>query len=385
MSVLAAPAVAPAPMTARAPYAPRATVVVLGRRIPAFQLFGILGWISAIGLACWLTGRQGWPLWVTGLLAALSIVTFVVLVAAVKLLTGEENIVYYHHEIAVAAISTLTLWLLGRPVLPYLDAVFMGLGLFLAWGRLGCFMVGCCHGRPCSWGVCYGPEHARAGFSRHLVGVRLFPIQLVEALIVAATVAAGAILIQRDVAPGTALAVYSIVYGLARFGLELFRGDVARPYWRGASEAQWTSFVILAALLALSGPGHVPGSGWLLAAVLAMAVVLAVGWATDTPRRRQLRPRHVAEIARLLEATAGAADVHVGQTSLGLRISGNTVRDGERTLDMFAFSENDQSLDERTARRLARVIARLRRAPTDGELTRGRPGVYHVVVAPAGR
>src|SRR6185295_15848244 len=96
-------------------------------------------------------------------------------------------------------------------------------------------------------------------------------IQLVEALIVAATVAAGTILIQRGAAPGTALAVYSIVYGLARFGLELFRGDVARPYWHGASEAQWTSFVILAALLALSGPGHVPGSGWLLAAVLATA------------------------------------------------------------------------------------------------------------------
>ena len=33
---------------------------------------------------------------------------------------------------------------------PYLDATALGLGAFLACGRVGCTLAGCCHGRPAS-------------------------------------------------------------------------------------------------------------------------------------------------------------------------------------------------------------------------------------------
>jgi hypothetical protein len=278
----------------------------------------------------------------------------------------------------------LLLRLLGRPVLPYLDVVFMGLGLFLACGRVGCLMVGCCHGQPHSWGVCYGLEHANAGFAPHLVGVQLFPIQLVEALFVVATVTVGTVMMLRGAAPGSALAFYSIAYGLGRFSLELFRGDTGRPYWRGGSEAQWTSLGIMVIVLALSGLGPVPFGGSLLVATLAMGTMLALGAATDSPLRGLLRPRHVGEVAALLDAaharSEATGELHIGRTSLGLRISASTVCDGERWLDVFAFSEDAAVLDDKTARRLACLMSRLRRAMADGELQKGDRGVYHLIL-----
>lgn len=353
----------------------------------SFHACGLIGWSAAFGLAVWLTRHSGLEPWVTTVLTLGTIVTFAGLTMLTKILVGEEVIVYYHHEIAAVVVSSSLLWLLGRPVLPYLDVVFMGLGLFLACGRVGCLMVGCCHGQPHSWGVSYGLEHAKAGFPAHLVGVRLFPIQLVEALFVAATVTVGTMMVLRDVAPGSALAFYSIAYGLGRFLLELFRGDTGRPYWRGGSEAQWTSFAIMVTVLALSGLGPVPFAGPLLVATLAMATMLALGAAGDSPLRGLLRPSHVGEIAALLDAAhvraEACGELHIGRTSLGLRVSASTVADGERRLDVFAFSEETCPLDDKTARRLARLMAQLRGTIGEGELQKGDRGVYHLILPAA--
>src|SRR5262245_44336854 len=100
----------------------------------------------------------------------------------IKIVTGSEQHTHYHYEIAVAVVTTLTLRSLGQPVLPYLDVMVIGKGVLLAIGRFGCFMVGCCHGRPCGVGVCY--SDVKNGFARHYIGVRLFPVQLIESLIV---------------------------------------------------------------------------------------------------------------------------------------------------------------------------------------------------------
>jgi hypothetical protein len=367
----------------------RPTVGVLGWRISAYHLCGVVGWIAGISLALVLTAGQSLPLWMTGLLAVESIATFLALVLAVKVVSGEENIVYYDHEIAVVSVSALTVWCLGAPVLPYLDAVMLGLGLFLACGRVGCFLVGCCHGQPHRWGVCYGLEHADAGFARHLVGVRLFPIQLVEAVIVLATVVVGTILVLRGAPAGTALAVYSFAYGTVRVALEFVRGDSIRPYWHGVSEAQWTSLAIMLALLGLGGVGSAPGGRWLSVATLGVGFTL-VAWAiTDGARRACFRPRHVREIADLLERMAATArlagGVHIGRTSLGLRISASVVGDGGRWLELFGISDEAIPLDDAAAGRLARLMSRLRRANAEGTLARGRHSVYHLILPVAGR
>src|SRR5262249_13303963 len=41
---------------------------------------------------------------------------------ATKIIAGEEQFIYYYHEIAVIIVATIALWLLRQPTLTFLDA-----------------------------------------------------------------------------------------------------------------------------------------------------------------------------------------------------------------------------------------------------------------------
>ena len=149
---------------------------------PVFLFFGVIGYVVGCSLGMSLVVKTGLNPWILFLLCGVSALTFFAMVWAVKLIKGKEDIIYYHHEIAILATSILTLWLIGQPVLPYLDIVLLGIGTLLAFGRWGCYSVGCCHGRPCNCklGVTYTKAHADAGFPAYYVGMKMFPIPLVE-------------------------------------------------------------------------------------------------------------------------------------------------------------------------------------------------------------
>ena len=90
-----------------------------------------------------------------------------------------------------------------------------------ACGKLGCVIVGCCHGRPCRFGIRYGREHADVGFPSHLVNIALFPIQLMESVFVLCLVVLGTIVLLKGHPPGSALAFYALFYAAGRFCMEL--------------------------------------------------------------------------------------------------------------------------------------------------------------------
>src|SRR5690349_9699097 len=125
----------------------RAEIRVFGKRRAAFQVCGLTGVALAVTLAMLLVSHQGLSHWVMGALILSAVITFFLVVMITKIITGEEKIIYYHHEIAVMVAGGILLWVLGKPIFPYLDIMILGVGLFLACGRVGCLMVGCCHGR----------------------------------------------------------------------------------------------------------------------------------------------------------------------------------------------------------------------------------------------
>jgi hypothetical protein len=108
-----------------------------------------------------------------------------------------------------------------------------GIGVFLVFGRIGCFSVACCHG-TLGRGVTYGPPHVDAGFWRRWSGRPLWPVQLIEsggsAILVAIAIACSS-------TPGTAAAIFILGYAPVRFAIELVRGAL-RPYALGLSEAR---------------------------------------------------------------------------------------------------------------------------------------------------
>lgn len=372
----------------------RPNLRVFGRERSSFLVCGFTGLGLAVVQGAGLTLYRGLSLWVLAGAVLTACATFLALAMATKIVTGEEQLIYYHHEVAILATVTLMLWLVGAPVLAYLDATLLGVGTFLFCGRVGCFMVGCCHGRPHRWGVRYRPEHADAGFTPPFVGVRLFPIQLFESAWVFATVGVGVAMVLRGAPPGAALAWYVVVYDIGRFALEFARGDT-RPYRAGFSEAQWTSLLLMLVVVAAELRGAIPLHAWHLVAaggmVGTMLVVSLRRRMRGDDRFRLLGARHIHEVAEAMDLlaasptpapeAAGQVVVNVAQTSTGLRISSGEVEADEGPVRHYTLSAD--ALGEADAQAVAGLLLQLRHPDESGDVVPGREGVFHLLVRPA--
>ncbi len=264
-------------------------VHIAGRVLSTFQICGLAGFALSAGASIALAPPLGLSRMVMIGVVAIAAITFFVVALGTKALTGSETLVYYHHELAIAASTSAYVFLLGQPVLRHLDVSLLAMAVFLVFGRIGCFMVGCCHGRPHRFGVSYGEAHVRAGLSRRLAGVRLFPIQLAESLLALLAVAGGVLSLAYDAPPGAVAAWQGIVYGVGRFVLERARGDRGRPYHLGLSEAQWISCVLLFAISIEEIAGVLPLRAWHIGAIL--VVMLAAARAIERPERRVVPAR----------------------------------------------------------------------------------------------
>ena len=130
--------------------------------------------------------------------------------------------------------------------------VVPGITLFHMFGRIGCFLAGCCYGIEVPWGIPY-------------LGTRRFPVQLLEALsefiltvwllTYEDKVKLRAKPVQTEEKEETTetlsyslLERYLCVYAVIRILLEFLRGDEARGYWGVLSTSQWISMVLLVVL-----------------------------------------------------------------------------------------------------------------------------------------
>ncbi|MGB9178148.1 MAG: prolipoprotein diacylglyceryl transferase family protein [Pyrinomonadaceae bacterium] len=253
----------------------RASIVLSRKSWSAFRICGLGGLALASALSLSLAIYLGLSLWVEAALVLTAVPTFYLFAMSIKVTTGVERFTYYHHQIVFLLSSALLLKLLHQPVLPYLDVSILGVGLLMACGRIGCLMVGCCHGKPSLLGIAYGAEHAAAGFRHDYVGVRLFPVQVVEAAWVLCVVSVGvALLLQGSAPQGTALSWYVVAYALGRFVFEFARGDAERPYLRGFSEAQWTSLFLVCATLCAELAGLIVFQRWHAGALVLLSLLM---------------------------------------------------------------------------------------------------------------
>lgn len=373
-------------------------ICLLGHDLPAFQVCGYIGLVFAIALGLLIVGKTGLSVWVISVIAMTAMATFLVLAFATKIITGEEQLIYYHHEIAILLVSALVARLLHRPVLPYMDVTLLGIGTFLAFGRIGCLMVGCCHGRPCNWGIRYQREHADEGFAHHLVGVRLFPIQALESLFVFLVVIAGSVAVLRGHPAGTAFALYTIGYGFVRFCLEFFRGDSDRPYTLGFSQGQWLSLWLMCSVVWAELAGRMPFHAWHLVITLVLpAIMMLVALWRRLDKAETFRihhSQHVSEVAgaihslsdlcRRLESERIADIVPVAQTSAGFQISARSIGGDKHAPAHFTISRRGEHMTGKAAATIADLILPLKPDSTRRELVPGiDKGVFHLLLAPA--
>jgi hypothetical protein len=376
----------------------RTEIQMFHRFWPAFQVCGLTGLMLAILLTMTLVTYRGLSPWIMAGITLAAVGASLALAMATKIVTGEEKLIYYHHEIAVMVAVALLLWLVQQPLLPYLDITILGVGTFLVCGRLGCLMVGCCHGRPHRWGVCYRNEHAAAGFTPYFVGVRLFPIQAVESVWVLGTVLVGSVFVLNNYPPGEALAWYVIAYDIGRFGFEFLRGDPARPYHWGFSEAQWTSLFLIWLVVGAELMGGLTFHPWHAGAAAGMILIMITVVFNRRLRRtathRLLHPRHVREVAEAIELVSDLASertmlnwamIDIGRTSLGIQISAGRISGAAGAIDHYALSAQNGSLTEEAAKSLANLIIQLKHPANTTELLTGSRGVFHLLIHPFAR
>lgn len=296
------------------------------REVPAFRTCGIAGFYVAVVVALGGSVLAGLSPLVMAVVALACALSFFVYVYVRRWITGRETLELIDQVWFAELCAAGTLWLLGAPVLLYLDVMAVALCPFLAAGRIGCTLVGCCHGRPSSLGITYGEEHARDGFPAHLVGIRLFPVPALEALGLLLIGAAG-LLALPFASPGRVLAWFLIAYGVLRFGLEGLRGD-RRPHWLGLSKPRWMALVefgVGVSIIEGSATGVTTRS-----AILAGLLLASLVGALVIQRAHELRPRllsagHVRELRDVISSLASESgqylhDVPLRTTALGVSV-----------------------------------------------------------------
>lgn len=129
---------------------------------------------------------------------------------------------------------------------PFMDITAPLIPFVHGFGRIGCFMAGCCYGIEY-----HGPFSIQFPYNEmipELSEVSRFPVQLLEAgmnFIISAVLFI--LMKKKKTKTGQLLGIYLIYYTIARFCLEFLRGDLIRGQIFGISTSQIISFILLPA------------------------------------------------------------------------------------------------------------------------------------------
>lgn len=154
------------------------------------------------------------------------------------LLIQSGGLVWYGGLLGGAAAVILFLKKKNLPLATFADIVAPALPLGAAVGRIGCFLNGCCYGKPTSlpWAVDF------LGAQRH-------PTQIYEFFMNLAIFGIVWSVRKRMGKPGTLFWLYLALYSLARFSVEFVR--VTIPVWIGLSGSQLLSILLFIAAISM--------------------------------------------------------------------------------------------------------------------------------------
>lgn len=244
-----------------------------------------------------------------------------------KAVTGFEELVLLEHAWAALAAAAVVAYAFHVPIPSVLNVTAAGLCTFLAVGRVGCFLVGCCYGIPAAVGVAYRSSAIDRGFPGHLVGVRLLPVPLIESvgLVALALLAADASITSRS---GNVFLLVVTGYSALRLGTEGLRSD-QRPHILGLSVARWICLfdMLVAAALGQYWNSSLRGTLWTLTSV---ATVVFAGIALRSSRHAPSPPTHY-EAAQVRALVATLRPGVLATTTGGCRVLVLPGRPNERT------------------------------------------------------
>lgn len=155
--------------------------------------------------------------------------------------------------------------LLGSIIFAYLACIYFGakkektigiltpaMPLAHSIGRIGCTVVGCCYGIEITNGL--GIVYSKSNFAP--LGVKLFPVQIVESIADILIFSLLVYLIKKNKPGYVILKTYLVIYALLRFILEFLRGDEERGKLGVLSTSQWIGLIIVVVILSIMIKKH---------------------------------------------------------------------------------------------------------------------------------
>jgi phosphatidylglycerol---prolipoprotein diacylglyceryl transferase len=165
-----------------------------------------------------------------------------------KLISGSGFVFYGSLLLAIP----IMLWYFKKikvPVLGMLDVMAIVTCIVHGFGRIGCFMAGCCYGVPTDsiLGVIFTDVKCQA----EPLNTSLHPTQLYEATMIFSIMTGLWIYRSRKKFNGQLFLIYLMIYALGRGVLELFRGDIERGFIieNVLSNSQFISLLVIVVAL----------------------------------------------------------------------------------------------------------------------------------------
>jgi phosphatidylglycerol:prolipoprotein diacylglycerol transferase len=148
--------------------------------------------------------------------------------------------------------SVTMIWFFRKhrlPVLAMVDIMAIVTCIVHGFGRIGCFMAGCCYGHPTDsiFGVVFSDPACQA----RPLNEPIHPTQLYEAGFILTLLTGLLILKKRKKFDGQVFLVYLIAYACGRAIIEMFRADIARGFVIDGilSNSQFISILLIAVAL----------------------------------------------------------------------------------------------------------------------------------------
>ncbi len=155
----------------------------------------------------------------------------------------EGGLTFYGGLIAATVAGITMLKAKGQPVLDVTDIVAPQIALGIAIARIGCFLNGCCFGKPSSlpW-ACQFPPDCQAGSVMY--GTRIHPTQLYSTVANFLIFVLLTRIVKRTETHGEVFFTFLFVYGMWRFFIDYLRYYESGMYLRiGSLVVTWNQVV----------------------------------------------------------------------------------------------------------------------------------------------
>jgi phosphatidylglycerol:prolipoprotein diacylglycerol transferase len=138
------------------------------------------------------------------------------------------------------------IWYVRRYRLPLwktADSAAPAVAVGIIFGRIGCFLNGCCFGKVCNqpWGIYYPDD----SYANAIIGAQpLHPTQLYDAALAAINLTVLLLLNRKNLPDGMLAAIFLMIYGISRITVDVFRYYESAMMVGGWTVNQWISFVL---------------------------------------------------------------------------------------------------------------------------------------------